>query len=332
MTRIVSFSKLVPISFLILLTMSGPILAGSTNAQTLYPIPNQAVSYPLKTQISPAQIAEFNQIFQFGKFDPKKAIALRDILQPLATANDPVATYWLAKTYDWYEFGIGQEKDSETALKWYRQAAELNYIDAVYFLYQAYLYGFLNVKEDKAEAAKWLNRAYEIGSGEAKSRILIEFAGWSDPNADKTLPTIPKNAASHLEYLRQAFILNPNDGRVADYYGDRLYKAKRYAEALSVLSKSDNPYTWRQVGRMYERGEGTLPSIPQALIWYKKMAIEGKEKENDLNPITLYGRQEIYRLMCLKKITPEQAAPVPTDTYEAEFGQWSDAKCNFSPG
>jgi hypothetical protein len=78
MTRLFSFSRLVSISFSILSIVTGVILAPSINAQTLYPVPNQAVFYPLKTQISPAKIAEFTQIFQFGKFDPQKAIALRD--------------------------------------------------------------------------------------------------------------------------------------------------------------------------------------------------------------------------------------------------------------
>jgi TPR repeat protein len=93
-------------------------------AQTTYPVPYQSAAYPLKTHISPTQLAEFNQIFQFGKFDLKKAIALRTQLQPLADANDPIACYWLAKTYDWFEFGVGQDSDVPIALKWYRKSAE----------------------------------------------------------------------------------------------------------------------------------------------------------------------------------------------------------------
>lgn len=78
-------------------------------------------------------------------------------------------------------------------------------------------------------------------------------------------------------------------------------------------------------------GEGTSPNIAQALIWYKKMAIEGKEYENDINPITAYGKREVYRLVCLKKVTPQQATPpyTPAD-YQYLFGRGSNEKCELS--
>jgi TPR repeat protein len=330
--------QMVQISFLGLGIVSGLAVSSTVvSAQTTYPVFEQSAAYPLTTQVSPAQLAEFNQIFQFGKFDPKKAIALRPRLLPLATAGDPVACYWLAKTYDWYEFGVGRVVDRPSALKWYRQAANLNYAPAAYLLHQTYFYGFMNVKKDEAEALKWLNRAKETATGDEKVRILTDFARFSDPDKDATtdpsLRSIPKNIDAHLEYLRQAHAINPKDTWVADYYGDSLYKAQRYTEALTVLSQSDNAYTWRKLGEMYEQGLGTAPDLSKALFWYKKMSIEGEKQENDLNPIRQYGRHEIFRLVCLKKITPQQAAPVYTpEGYETEFKRWSDDKCVLSPG
>ncbi|OKH50497.1 hypothetical protein NIES2101_19400 [Calothrix sp. HK-06] len=85
---------------------------------------------------------------------------------------------------------------------------------------------------------------------------------------------------------------------------------------------------------MYEKGLG-IPkaNVSQALFWYKKMAIDGGKYENDINPIRMYGRREIYRLLCLKKITKLQVAPVYTPkSYQEEFGRWSDAKCNLISG
>lgn len=138
-------------------TIFGLISMQPVNAQTTYPVPYQSIAYPLKTQIYPAQIAEFNSLFELGKFDPKKAIALRTQLQPLCDTNDSVACYWLAKTYDWYEFGIGQDLDIPIAMKWYRKAADLNYTNAAYFLYQAYFYEYMGLKKNDLEATKWLN-------------------------------------------------------------------------------------------------------------------------------------------------------------------------------
>ncbi|WP_019502158.1 tetratricopeptide repeat protein [Pseudanabaena sp. PCC 6802] len=303
-------------------------------AQTVYPVDDQATAYPLKTQISPTQIRAFEQVFQFGKFDPQKAIALRAKLQPLADVNDPVAAYWLAKTYDWYEFGIGKDSDRPMALKWYRRAAELNYLPAIQFLYHSYRWGFMGIKADYTESAKWLHKSLEVSAGKAKSDILLEFARYSNPNtsnSDVSFPSIPRNITAHLNYLQQAYSLNPKNTSVSDYYGSSLYDAKRYAEALKVWQDSNNPYTWKKVGEMYEQGIGTAPNIPQALFWYKKMAIEGKQHENELNPISRYGKREIYRLVCLKKITPQQATPPYTpEDYQGEFRSWADDKCNFN--
>jgi TPR repeat protein len=303
-------------------------------AQITYPVPFQADAYRLKTQISPAQNEEFSKIFTFGSFDPNKAIALRAKLLPLAQANDPLACFWLARTYDWDEFGVGKDSDRPIALKWYRQAAKSNFFTATYFLYQAYSYGFVGVKVDYKQAIAWLNKSLEVSTGAAKSRVLSEFARLSSPDADppSKIPAqiVPRSKAKELSYLKQAFEITPRDTWIVDYYGSLLYEAKRYTEALMVRKNSDNAYTWQDIGRMYEKGEGTKPDINQALFWYKKMAIEGKKQENDLNPIPLYGRQEIYRLICLKKITPQQAAPlyVPEE-YKQLFGSWNK-ECSLS--
>lgn len=327
------FNKNILVILLAIYIVVGFSLNQPINAQTTYPVSEKYSKYPLRTRISPAEIAEFEKIFQFGKFEPKKAIALRKRLQPLANANDPVASYWLGKTYDWYEFGAGKESERPLALKWYSKAAELNYIPAIYFLYQTYFYGFMGLEKNDSEAFRWLLKAKKIADGKEKSYILKEFARLSDPaQDDMKLRSIPKNLTAHLEYLRQAYTLNPRE--LADYYGDSLYKTKRYIEALTVLSHSDNPYTWRKLGQMYEQGLGTSKAnIVQALFWYKKMATDARKYENHINPISMYGRLEIYRLLCLKKITEQQAAPIYTPkSYQEDFERWSDAKCNFNPG
>jgi TPR repeat protein len=306
-------------------------------AQTTYPVTTQSASYPLKTQVSPALKAEVEQIFQLGKFTPDRAISLRTKLQPLADLNDPVACYLLAKTYDWYEFGIGKERDRPIALKWYQRSAELNYFPAAYLLYQTYFYRFMGVKTDYATSIKWLNKSLALAANSHKAEVLLDFARLSNPeNTDAPIEVakyIPKNMTAHMAYLQQAYAISPRNTTIADWYGDRLYTAKRYAEALQVLANSDNAYTWQKIGRMYELGQGTTPDLTQALIWYKKMAIDGKKQENDLNPISEYGKHNIYRLICLKKVTLQQAKPVYTpEDYQQVFGRWADKNCNTSRG
>jgi hypothetical protein len=55
--------------------------------------------------------------------------------------------------------------------------------------------------------------------------------------------------------------------------------------------------------------------------------------DDDLNPIDWYGKREIYRLLCLKKITPQQGTqPYTVQDYQQGYARWADKKCNFSPG
>ncbi|MBD2297585.1 tetratricopeptide repeat protein [Nostoc sp. FACHB-190] len=305
--------------------------SGYVDARTTYKVELQSEKYPLKTQISPAEITEFNRIFEFGKFNHQKAIALRKRLQPLADQNDAVACYWLAKTYNLEEFGIRKESDRQSALKWYHRSAELDYAPAAYFLYRAYFSGWMGLQKDENESSKWLHEAKKKSSGKLLSEILMEFVFFSDPSVKSiNLRTIPKNAGNYLEYLRQIYILTPSNSWVIHKYGNALYEAKRYTEALAVLINSDNAFIWQKIGQMYEQGLGTPIDIEKALFWYKKVAIEGKTQENGANPISTYGRLEIYRLICLKKITTQQAAPLYSpEKYQSEFAQFSDSKCNY---
>jgi hypothetical protein len=94
----------------------------STNTQPsitigdrLYEVPHQDRKYPLKTRISPDTVKQLNSFFVFLKVEKPRVIALRPILQPVAEGGDPVALYWLAKTYDLAEFGLGNEQDAKIA-------------------------------------------------------------------------------------------------------------------------------------------------------------------------------------------------------------------------
>jgi TPR repeat protein len=327
---------------LVLWTFSVLISIKPVYAQKTYPVPYQSAAYPLNTQISPTQLAEFVQVFQFGKFDPKKAIAFRAQLQPLAETNDPFACFLLAKTYDWFEFEMGQKADVPMALKWYRKSAELNYGNAAYSLYEIYFYKRMGLPKNEIEATKWLNKSKELEAGKGKINILLNFARFSDPKGESknydSLSTISRKTDAHLQYLHQAYEIDPHDLRLVDYYGDSLYEAKRYNEALLVWKNSDNPSTWQQLGHMYEQGIGTSPNITQALFWYKKMAkmeFEEKKQGIDLISFSRYGKREIYRLLCLKKITIQQAAPVYiAEDYQKYFRyKYTDTvKCDFFSG
>ncbi|PSB55675.1 tetratricopeptide repeat protein, partial [Chamaesiphon polymorphus] len=302
---------------------------------TTYPVPTQSASYPLKTQVSPALTAETIDIYQIGKFDRDRAIALRAKLQALADLNDPVACYLLAKTYDWYKLGFGKESELPNALKWYRCAAELNYFPATYELYRTYFYGLMGVDLDYDEALKWLNRSRVVASRSGKAEVLFDFANFSNPDNNQNYGAIsryvPKSRTAQLAYLKQAFAADPQNMDVVASYGKLLYEAKQYTTALRVMSNSNNPWTWLDVGTMYETGKGTTPNISKALIWYRKVAvlpIDEASPDSANNNVSPYGKYRIYRLICLKKITPQQAKPFYTpQDYKDRFLDRVDRNC-----
>lgn len=315
---------------------SQPILA-----QTTYPVTNQSAAYPLKTQVSPAIKAEMDAIYRIGKFDLNRAIAVRAKLQALADIKDPEACYLLAKIYDdWYRVGFGKESDRPGALKWYRCAAELNYFPATYELYQTYFYGLMGVDTNYEEALKWLKRSLVVAPSKGKAEVLFNFATFSNPDEDRNYGAIskylPKSRTAQLAYLKRAFAVDPQNMEVVESYGKLLYEAKQYTAALQVLRKSNHPWTWLDVGTMYETGKGTKPNIPQALIWYRKVAalpIDEASPDSANNNVSPSGKYRIYRLICLKKITPQQAEPFYTPkSYQEEFLDRVDRNCEYKNG
>ncbi len=319
----------------IAIVFSQPILA-----QTTYPVTTQSASYPLKTQVSPALIAEMSEIYRIGKFDLNRAINIRAKLQALADINDPVACYFLAKTYDWYKLGFGKESELPSALKWYRRAAELNYFPATYYLYRTYFNGFMSLAPDYEESLKWLNRSLVLASRSGKAQVLFNFATFSSPDENGNYGAIskylPKSRTAQLAYLKQAFAADPQHMEVVESYGKLLYEAKQYTAALQVMSNSNNPWTWLDVGTMYETGQGTRPNITKALIWYRKVAVlttDEASPDSANNNVSPSGKYKIYRLICLKKITPQQAKPFYTpQDYQAEFLDRADRNCERTNG
>lgn len=62
-----------------------------------------------------------------------------------------------------YAKGEGTRRDHAEALKWFRRAAEKNYVPAVETIASAYLYGDLGLAVDQKEAEAWGERAVKLG-------------------------------------------------------------------------------------------------------------------------------------------------------------------------
>ncbi len=88
----------------------------------------------------------------------------------LAGQGDPQAQHALGRLY---EHGHGVQANAQTALQWYRRAADQGHADSEYRLAVAYAYGLGGYRQDNREAVIWLQRATEHGHGKAR-KMLIE--------------------------------------------------------------------------------------------------------------------------------------------------------------
>ncbi|CAM3976596.1 tetratricopeptide repeat protein [Psychrobacter arenosus] len=61
-----------------------------------------------------------------------------------------------------FEHGTGVAKDMSKAFKWYRKAAEQDYVQAQYNLGVMYEHG-KGVRKDKAKALEWYSKACDNG-------------------------------------------------------------------------------------------------------------------------------------------------------------------------
>jgi len=68
-------------------------------------------------------------------------------------------------------YGRGVDRNSSTAVEWYRKAAEQGHADAQFYLGLMYRYGFDGVDENEAIAAEWYRKAAEQGHANAQYNL-----------------------------------------------------------------------------------------------------------------------------------------------------------------
>lgn len=100
--------------------------------------------------------------------------------QKAAAQGHPEATYCMAMAY---VEGWGVKHNNPKALAGFRWCAERGDRDAAHWMYVLLQYGVIDVPEDRAEAARWLHRAAELGDPAAQ----FEY-GLSLPGADDARP------------------------------------------------------------------------------------------------------------------------------------------------
>ena len=89
------------------------------------------------------------------------------MLEPLATAGNPRAQYWLSNIY---ENGVGRKPDRAAAIGWLEKAAAQGFLPAERHLGELYLSG-TEALQDFGKARTWLEKAAISGDGMAERQL-----------------------------------------------------------------------------------------------------------------------------------------------------------------
>lgn len=97
------------------------------------------------------------------------------LLLPLANGGNPLAQYRLGMMY--YN-GQGVPEDEKQSIYWWKKAAAQGYVEAMFQLGSAYLFGSQTAKfvpDPDREAATWYFQAASAGHGEAQYHLGLLF-------------------------------------------------------------------------------------------------------------------------------------------------------------
>ena len=175
-----------------------------------------------------------------------------------------------------FEEGKRHQKtgENETALNWFRQAAERGYVDAMFELGELLFEGY-TVKRDCSEAARWYRLAADKGHAESQFKLgsIYEGGYGLSPDCREALRWYLKAAEQgYAEAQLSAAVLYrmdrpgiKQDYRLADYWF-------RKAAAQGLVQAA------HELGTLYEwGGKGVDKNFTEAASWYRLAAERGDE-------------------------------------------------------
>jgi TPR repeat protein len=196
-----------------------------------------------------------------GRLSANEFSQLRDKAQK----GDASAQLALGKAY---EYGNGAPKSEESAVKWYRKAADQKNSEAETRLGVMYRLG-LGVNQDKEEAVRWFHKAAKLGNSQAMFNLGVSYY-----NGDG----ISSNSSSAYAW----FLLAQEAGNSA-----ATDAVERSAEEGGRMGTPD---ALLLIAAMYEKGDELPQSFAEAAKWYSKAANLSPQAEFNLASMFIDGR------------------------------------------
>ena len=156
----------------------------------------------------------------------------------LASANNGYVRAKVKVGLYYFHGAGGFEKDPETAVKWFRKAAEEDdYGEAQYYLGYCYQHG-LGVEEDIEEAVDWYEKA--AGNGSSSAQLLLGYMYMKGEGVDED--------------------------------------KERALELFTALAEKDDKQAYFYLGLLYGDSSFSGSDYRQAVKWLKKAVDEGYEQ------------------------------------------------------
>jgi hypothetical protein len=192
---------------------------------------------------------------------------LLELCRDLAEAGDKQAQYAIGLAH---YIGVGAPLDYAEAARWYRMAAEQNFVEAQVRLGAMYLLG-RGVERDLAAAAAWYERAAEQGDVEAQNAIAgLYLTGngveQDDFQAARWYRLAAEQGDSEAQYFIGALFY---DGRGAERDYSEAWKWFRLAADQGDIEAH------YMLGRIYDDGSGVDVNRTEAATWFERAADQG---------------------------------------------------------
>jgi len=162
-------------------------------------------------------------------------------------------------------YAASQEKDYQTAITWYRKAAEQGYARAQVSLGVMYDIG-LGVKKDYVQAVAWYRKAAEQGYAAAQYNLGVMYDHGLGVKKDYVQAVTWYRKAAEQGYANAqyslAFMYDNGQGVKNDYV--QAFTWRRKAAEQGHANAQYN------LGLMYEFGKGIEKDLQKALSFYKK--------------------------------------------------------------
>ena len=228
--------------------------------------------------------SEFLKGLEF--FEQEKYLEAYEIFLQISKDGDYYAQYALATMY---EKGLGIDPNDEEALRWYRAAAEQDYLFAQIALAEIY------DGKDDAEAARWYRAAAEKGHAIAQINLAIMY---------KEGRGIPQNYAEAARLNRAAAEKGFPSAQhnLALMYRDGKGVTQNYAEAarwFRAAAEQGNTSAQGSLGAAYATGRGVIENYVEAHKWLNIAASQGHQLAVEL-------RNELAKIMTPAQIQEAQ--------------------------